>query len=144
MLRQLHIQNLAVIQDVTVDLSEGLNAFTGETGAGKSLIIGAFELLLGLRTASGMLRTGTAEGRVSGVFEMGDASIIQAVGELLDTTLEPDDPVLITRKLFASGRSSVSVNGQPVTTGMLKQVGRYPWPTRSSIPFKAEQSAPSA
>jgi energy-coupling factor transporter ATP-binding protein EcfA2 len=62
-LRELHIQNLAVIQDITVELHPGFNCFTGQTGAGKSLVIGALEILLGLRQASDILRKGAAEGR---------------------------------------------------------------------------------
>ncbi|MEM6755695.1 MAG: AAA family ATPase, partial [Planctomycetota bacterium] len=56
MLRELHISNLAVIEDATVELGPGLNVFTGQTGAGKSLVMGAIELLLGLRSGAGMLR----------------------------------------------------------------------------------------
>lgn len=127
MLRQLHITNLAVIEDATIDLGHGLNCFTGQTGAGKSLIIGAFELLLGLRSATDLLREGADEGRVSGVFELTDAETIRRVSELADTPLEVDAPggeqVLITRKLFASGRTSVSINGQPATAGMLRAIG---------------------
>ena len=124
MLRELHIQNLAVIEDAAVTLDAGLNVFTGQTGAGKSLVIGAFEALLGLRSASGMLRKGADEGRVSGVFEVEDAALAAEVGVLVDQEIEPGDGLLITRKLHASGRSSVSVNGQPVTAKMLKAVGQ--------------------
>jgi DNA repair protein RecN (Recombination protein N) len=125
MLRELHISNLAVIEDARIELAEGFNCFTGQTGAGKSLIIGAFEILLGLRPAqaSEMIRPGADEGRVSGIFELTDQTLISQVGQTLDMTLDPADPLLITRKLFASGRSSVSVNGQPVTAGMVKAVG---------------------
>ncbi|HSZ57925.1 MAG TPA: AAA family ATPase, partial [Tepidisphaeraceae bacterium] len=72
MLRELHISNLAVIADARVELGAGLNCFTGATGAGKSLVIGAIELLLGLRSAAELLRPGVEEGRVSGVFELGN------------------------------------------------------------------------
>ncbi|MEX0655226.1 MAG: DNA repair protein RecN [Phycisphaeraceae bacterium] len=125
MLRELHIANLAVIEDATLELAGGLNAFTGQTGAGKSLIIGAFEMLLGLRTGGGdMLRPGSDEGRVSGVFEVHDAEVAEMAGRVIDQPLTPGEQVLITRKLFASGRSSVSVNGQPATAGMVRQLGQ--------------------
>ena len=126
MLRELHIQNLAVIEDLTVEFEPGLNVFTGETGAGKSLIIGAFETLLGLRAASEaaqMLRGGQAEARISGVFEVKDERTAAEVSALLDQTIEPNEPVLITRKLFASGRSGTSVNGRPATAAMVKAAG---------------------
>ena len=67
MLRELHIQNLAVIQDITVELHPGLNCFTGQTGAGKSLVIGALEILLGLRQATDMLRKAGTDHRPADV-----------------------------------------------------------------------------
>src|SRR5580765_4553769 len=70
MLRELHISNLAVISDAKIELGSGLNCFTGATGAGKSLVIGAVELLLGLRSPAEMLRSGADEGRVSGLFDV--------------------------------------------------------------------------
>ena len=68
MLRELYIHNLAVIEDARIEFTGGLNVFTGQTGAGKSLVIGAFEVLLGLRTAGDMLRAGADQGRVTGLF----------------------------------------------------------------------------
>lgn len=125
MLRELHITNLAVIEDLTVEFGEGLNCFTGQTGAGKSLILGAFETLLGLRAANAaeMMRPGAEEARVSGVFEVHDDAVAREVGQLLDTACEVGEALLITRKLFASGRSSLSVNGQPATAAMVRSVG---------------------
>jgi len=126
LLRELHITNLALIEDLTVELTEGLNAFTGQTGAGKSLILGAFELLLGLRSTAGaadLVRPGAEEARISGVFELHDADRAAEAATLCDQTLAPGDPLLITRKLFASGRTSVSINGQPATAGMARALG---------------------
>ncbi|MBI1370468.1 MAG: DNA repair protein RecN [Planctomycetes bacterium] len=126
MLRELHINNLAVIEDAAIDLRTGLNCFTGQTGAGKSLVIGAFEILLGLRSAGDMLRAGADTGRISGVFELRDPAVIRAINELADLDLDPQrtpEQLLITRKLFESGRTSVSINGQPATAGMLRAVG---------------------
>ncbi len=128
MLRELHISNLAVIEDVSLELDEGFNCFTGQTGAGKSLILGAFETLLGLRGGGAdLLRPGADEARVSGLFELHDPHIAREISTLLDEPLEPGSAgaqLLITRKIFASGRSSHSVNGQPVTAGMVKQLGQ--------------------
>ncbi len=67
MLRELHISNLAVIADAAVELDTGLNCFTGQTGAGKSLVLGALELLLALRSGQNMLRAGAVEARITGV-----------------------------------------------------------------------------
>jgi len=122
-LRELHISNLAVIQDVTVELHGGLNCFTGQTGAGKSLIIGALEILLGLRQPTDMLRKGANEGRVSGVFHIKSENLRQEIANATDLPLEGEPDMLIARRLFESGRSSASINGHPITTAMLKHVG---------------------
>jgi len=123
MLRELHISNLAVIADARIELHGGLNCFTGATGAGKSLVIGAVEVLLGLRHPGEMLRAGVDEGRVSGVFEIKNKQTLEAVERVTDVPVTAEGgELLLTRRLYASGRSSVSLNGNPITLGMLKQV----------------------
>lgn len=123
MLRELHISNLAVIEDARIELMAGLNCFTGATGAGKSLVIGAIEVLLGLRSAAEMLRSGAEEGRVSGVFEIADPSLISQIERATDVPLSADGgEMLLTRRLHASGRTSVGLNGHPITLAMLKTV----------------------
>ena len=126
MLRELHISNLAVIADARIELGEGLNCFTGATGAGKSLVIGALEVLLGLRSPAEMLRAGADEGRVSGVFDIDNAELLKHVEAITDAKVTADGgELLLTRRLYASGRSSVSLNGNPITLGMLKQVAEH-------------------
>lgn len=123
MLRELHISNLAVITDARIELHAALNCFTGATGAGKSLVIGALEVLLGLRSPSEMLRPGAAEGRVSGLFAVHDASILRQLEKIADVQLDGEGgELLLTRRLYNSGRSSVSLNGQPITLAMLKDI----------------------
>jgi DNA repair protein RecN (Recombination protein N) len=123
MLRELHISNLAVISDARIEFHRGLNCFTGTTGAGKSLVIGAIELLLGLRSAAEMLRPGADEGRVSGLFEISNPQLLRDIESATDVPVSQDGgEVLITRRLHASGRTSVSLNGNPITLNMLKQV----------------------
>ena len=123
MLRELHISNLAVITDVRIEFDAALNCFTGATGAGKSLVIGAIELLLGLRSPAEMLRPGVDEGRVSGIFEIRNPQLLKAIGEAADTDLTAEgNELLLTRRLYSSGRSSVSLNGNPITLSMLKNV----------------------
>jgi DNA repair protein RecN (Recombination protein N) len=123
MLRELHISNLAVISDARIEFHRGLNCFTGTTGAGKSLVIGAIELLLGLRSAAEMLRPGADEGRVSGLFEISNPQLLREIESATDVPVSQDGgEVLITRRLHASGRTSVSLNGNPITLNMLKQV----------------------
>jgi DNA repair protein RecN (Recombination protein N) len=126
MLRELHISNLAVITDVRIELDPGLNCFTGATGAGKSLVIGALEVLLGLRSPAEMLRPGVEEGRVSGVFEVRNADVLRRLDAITDVEVSADGgELLLTRRLYASGRSSVSLNGNPITLSMLKQVAEH-------------------
>src|SRR5258706_1815110 len=125
MLRELHISNLAVISDAKIELGTGLNCFTGATGAGKSLIIGAVELLLGMRSAAEMLRAGAEEGRVSGVFEVSRA-VMKRIEEAGDISAGTDGgEILLTRRLDASGRSSISLNGKPIHLGMVRQIAEY-------------------
>src|SRR5687767_8553656 len=112
MLRELHISNLAVIADARIELRAGLNCFTGATGAGKSLVIGAIELLLGLRAPADMLRKGSDEARVSGVFEVTDARLVKQIEQACDCDVASGaGELLLTRRIYASGRSSVSLNG---------------------------------
>jgi DNA repair protein RecN (Recombination protein N) len=126
MLRELHISNLAVISDARIELGAGLNCFTGATGAGKSLVIGAIEVLLGLRSPAEMLRSGADEGRVSGVFDVRGDELLRQIEAITDAPVTSDGgEILLTRRLYASGRSSVSLNGNPITLGMLKHVAEH-------------------
>jgi DNA repair protein RecN (Recombination protein N) len=123
---ELHISNLAVIADARIELAPGLNCFTGATGAGKSLVIGAIEVLLGLRGGGDMLRPGAEEARVSGVFEVHDAHILEKISALADVAIGDDGgQIILTRRIYASGRSSASLSGHPITLGMLKQIAEY-------------------
>lgn len=122
MLRQLHIQNLAVIQEASIEFGPGLNVFTGQTGAGKSLILGAIESILGLRKSAGkMIRPGADHARLSALFEIQNAEAAEQVGLALDIDLLPGDELLLARKVFSTGRSSLSANGQPITAAMARQ-----------------------
>ena len=124
MLREVHIQNLALIDEITIELGPGLNVFTGATGVGKSLVVGALALLLGGRASADSVRTGEAKARVAGCFEIDDPAIRQHVGDL--TGVDPEDGELaLSREVDASGRSRCRVNGVPVTVSMLKSVGGW-------------------
>ena len=128
MLRELHIQNLAVIAEAHVELVPGLNCFTGATGAGKSLVIGAVNVLLGLKSAADLLRKGSDEGHVTGVFDVGhDPRTLDRVREVVDLPLDGEEgeagELLLTRRMFASGRTRVSLNGNPITLAQLRDLG---------------------
>ena len=127
MLRELHIANLAVIAEAHIELAPGLNCFTGETGAGKSLVIGAINVLLGLKSATDLLRRGAEEGHVTGVFEIADSATMTRLRRLLDLPLDSEEArngeILLTRRLLASGRTRVSLNGEPITLAQLRELG---------------------
>src|SRR5437763_13818545 len=97
MLRELAAQNLALIEDVRVELQTGFCAWTGETGAGKSLLLGALGLLLGERGSADLLRAGAEELRVTGRFELDTPEVKREVETLLATTLAEDDLILSRR-----------------------------------------------
>lgn len=122
MIRELFVQNLALIEDVRVELQPGFCAWTGETGAGKSLLLGALGLLLGERGSSDLVRTGAEELRVTGRFELERPPIRAEVEQLLSTKLE-DSELILARRLSRSGRSQAYVNDQPVAVATLKQLG---------------------
>src|SRR5947209_8553935 len=122
MLRELYVQNLALIEDVRVELQPGFCAWTGETGAGKSLLLGALGLLLGERGSADLLRAGADELRVTGRFEVHDGEVRQRIEQILDASLE-DGEVILGRRLTRAGRSHAYVNDQPVAIGTLKLIG---------------------
>jgi DNA repair protein RecN (Recombination protein N) len=122
MLRELSVQNLALIEDVRVELHPGFCAWTGETGAGKSLLLGALGLLLGERGSAELIRTGADELRVTGRFELTRPEQREAAAELLQSPVEEDD-LILTRRLSRSGRSSALVNDVPVAVATLKRIG---------------------
>jgi DNA repair protein RecN (Recombination protein N) len=122
MLRELAVQNLALIEDVRVELHGGFCVWTGETGAGKSLLLGALGLLLGERGSAELIRTGADELRVTGRFELTRPEQREAAAEILQTSVEEDD-LILTRRLSRSGRSSALVNDLPVAVATLKRIG---------------------
>src|SRR5262245_14421027 len=122
MLRELSVQNLALIEDVRVELEAGFCAWTGETGAGKTLLLEALGLLLGERGSAELLRAGADELRVTGRFELTGTEQRAEVEGQVDAQLA-DDEVILARRLTRAGRSYAYVNDQPVTASTLRQLG---------------------
>ena len=122
MLRELHISNLAVIADATVEFDAGLNCFTGQTGAGKSLVLGALELLLALRSGQSMLRVGADEARITGVFMIQNLVLRRRLAEITDLPLADEPEMILVRRIHQSGRTTASLNGHPLTGSMLKNI----------------------
>src|SRR3954453_21044109 len=104
MLRELSVQNMALIEDVRVELEPGFCAWTGETGAGKTLLLSALGLLLGERGSAELIRAGAQELRVVGRFELPRPRLREAAEALLQAPLE-DDQAIVMRRLNPAGRS---------------------------------------
>ncbi|HEX2204367.1 MAG TPA: AAA family ATPase, partial [Longimicrobium sp.] len=123
MLSELRIRNFALIDRLAVRLGPGLNVLTGETGAGKSIIVGALSLLLGERASSDVVRAGEERASVEGVFELDGRADVAAL--LDERGIDADDGVVVLkREVAAGGRSRAWVNGTPATAGLLAELGR--------------------
>lgn len=124
MLKTLSIRNVVLIEKLDLDFSGGLSVFSGETGAGKSILLDSLGLLLGSRADTGLIRQGAEKLSVSGVFEIKDKNNpLYAVCE--ENDLEVDDEVIIKRSLSVDGKSKIFINDQPVTQRLLKEIGSY-------------------
>lgn len=126
MLVELTIRNFAVIRDTRIELTNGLNALTGETGAGKSIVIDALGAVLGARTSSDFVRTGEPSAYVEAVFDLNctsNRSQIDAILGELGVELEAGDPLILSRDVSASGRSTARVNGRALTASALTRLG---------------------
>jgi DNA repair protein RecN (Recombination protein N) len=123
MLSELRIRNFALIDRLTVQLGPGLNVLTGETGAGKSIIVGALSLLLGERASADVVRAGEDRASIEGVFEVDGREDLAAL--LDERGLEAEDGLLVLkREVAAGGRSRAWVNGATTTAGVLAELGR--------------------
>ena len=126
MLLELHLENYAVIDHVVVEFASGLNLLSGETGAGKSILIDALALLLGDKASSDIIRSGADRAVVSAVFEV-EPSAEKAVGQILESNgVDSEDPsIILRREISTSGKGRVFVNNQPATVAVLRQLGPY-------------------
>lgn len=121
MLKSLFISSFVIIDQTTVDFDEGMTALTGETGAGKSIIINALEQLCGARASSSLVRKDSKKAVIEGVFDMND-SIQKILDEL---NIDGDDDLIITKEILDNGRSTIKINYRTVTNSALKQVAPY-------------------
>lgn len=121
MLASLRIQNVVLIDQLTIEFQQGLCALTGETGAGKSILLDSLGLALGARSESGLVRKGAEQAQVTAVFEIEkdhlSKHLIEAQG------LEFDQTLILRRSVGADGRSKAYVNDQPVSVGFLRELG---------------------
>ena len=121
MLASLSVSNIVLIEQLTLDFEPGLTVLTGETGAGKSILLDALGLALGSRANFGLIRQGSQNAQVSALFQISRSSPIWAVLE--ETGIAPEDQLILRRRLKADGKSTASINDVPVSVGLLRKVG---------------------
>lgn len=122
MLQHIHIENLAVIEEADISFDSGLNVLTGETGAGKSIVIDALNMVLGERSSRDLVRTGCDKAEVTALFAGLSVPVLTALTEMgYDCS---DGQLLCRRRVTAEGKSTAYINGAPVTVALLRQIGR--------------------
>ena len=122
MLELLHIENIAVIERCDLEFQHGFHVLTGETGAGKSIIIDAINMILGERTSHDLIRTGANKAFVSAVFSISDPDLLKQLND--SGYLDEDDPntLLIQREITLEGRNTCKINSRPATVSVLKEL----------------------
>lgn len=119
MLVQLNIKNFALIEEISIDLGEGFNILSGETGAGKSILIDAIDYVLGGKFSKDLIRTGESRTRVEAIFDIKDSKLFDVLNEL---EIEFDDTLIISRKTLLSGKSIIKVNGKSLIVNQLRRI----------------------
>ncbi|WP_166239185.1 DNA repair protein RecN [Paenibacillus turpanensis] len=125
MLSELSIRNLAVIESLQVQFGTGFHVLSGETGAGKSIVIDALSLVAGGRSSADLVRYGCDKAEIEALFDLPKEHPLWMVLEGLGIAAEREDPVLIRREVTSSGKSTSRVNGQLVNLSMLKEIGEH-------------------
>lgn len=123
MLQNLKIENVAIIESADIFFEKGLNIMTGETGAGKSIVIDSINAILGERTSRELVRTGCNKANVTALFKTESKGVSTVLDEL-GIEAEADGSLLISRSISLDGKNVCRINGMPVTVGMLKTLGR--------------------
>jgi len=121
MLQHIHIKDLVIVRSLELELAPGMTALTGETGAGKSILIDALGLALGAKADRGMIRAGCDRGEVTAVFQIDRQTLVQRW--LSSQELDAEDECMVRRVLLGNGRSRAFINGSPVTIHALKTLG---------------------
>ena len=119
MLEVLHIENIAVVKKIDIEFSAGMTVLTGETGAGKSIIVDSLNLILGARADKELIRNGEARAEVSALFSQLDGDTLQKIKDL---GFESEDGSVLISRVFSASSSTARVNGAPITLAMLKKI----------------------
>lgn len=122
MLKTLSIENIAVIEKAEIEFSNGFNVLTGETGAGKSIVVDSINAILGERTSKELVRAGSENALVTAYFEDISKEVEQKLNEF-DLPCDDDGALVLSRKISAQGKSTCRINGSVCTVSMLKEVG---------------------
>ena len=123
MLKFLHIENIAVIEQSDIEFKNGFNVLTGETGAGKSIVIDAINAVLGERTSKDLIRNGCENAVVSAVFGELDDTVSEKLKEY-GIIPDEDGNIIVSRKLSLTGKGYIKINNIPFTAGVLKEIGK--------------------
>lgn len=123
MLQSLHISNVVLIESLYLDFNNGLCALTGETGAGKSILLDSLGLAMGARSEARLVRKGTEKATVTATFDLAKNSAIHKI--LTEQELESDVQTIIRRVVKSDGKSKAWINDQPISIGLLKDIGAY-------------------
>ncbi len=124
MLKYLHIENIAVIERADIEFKEGFNVLTGETGAGKSIVIDSINAVLGERTSKDLIRTGCEKAEVSALFGNISPKNLQKLAEY-ELSPDEDGNILISRILSTSGKGIIKINGKPFTASVLREIAGF-------------------
>ena len=122
MLLEISIKNFAIIQSISLNFEEGMTVLTGETGAGKSIIIDAMNMMLGARATTDVIRHGAPKAEIEGLFSLENSRVLQEIFD--EQGLELSDEIIIRREILQNGRSISRVNGQMVNLSVLKAIGQ--------------------
>jgi len=125
MLKELWIRHFAIIEEVHLQFDQGFHVITGETGAGKSILIDALGLIMGARASADFVRHGEKKAEIEAVFELEDQHPVLELLEEWGLEAEDGEPLIIRREITSSGKNTCRINGRSVTLAMLKQVGAH-------------------
>ena len=121
MLEQLYIKNVALINEALIEFNKGLNILSGETGAGKSIIIGSITFVLGGRATKNFIQKDCEQAKVEALISLNSSEILNNILEM-GIEIEEDNSILISRIYTKSGRNICKINGKPVTLSMIKEI----------------------
>lgn len=124
MILNLYIENIAVIEKTSIDFSDGFNVMTGETGAGKSIVIDSINLILGHRAPKDIIRTGSERAFISATFDSLSSEVTELI-ENLGYSIAEDGLLIIQREINLNGKGTCRINSRPATVASLKQIGKY-------------------